>query len=98
MYMLNNYARYEAISSLPLSGDMLPSALMTKMLALLPSGRKACFFLCDGFLKCLPADVRFHLVNNRTTDPLSLALRGNKIYQSQVSSTYAMNYVSSAPS
>ena len=28
MYALTDYARYEAISSLPLSGDMLPSALM----------------------------------------------------------------------
>ena len=28
MYALIEYARYEAISSLPLSGDMLPSALM----------------------------------------------------------------------
>ena len=32
MCALTDYARYEAISSLPLSGDMLPSALMLKML------------------------------------------------------------------
>ena len=35
MYALTDYARFEDISSLPLSGDMLPSALMSKMLALL---------------------------------------------------------------
>ena len=50
MYTLTDYARYEAISSLPLSGDMLPSALMSKMLALLPADHQACFFL----VWCLP--------------------------------------------
>ena len=57
MYGLTDYARFEAISSLPYSGDMLPSALMSKMLSLLPAGHEACFFLRGAFLKRLPADV-----------------------------------------
>ena len=57
MYSLKDYTSFEAISSLPFLGDMLPSALMSKMLSLLPAGRKVCFFLRGAFLKCLPADV-----------------------------------------
>ena len=71
MYALTDFASYEPISSLPLSGDMLPSGLMSKMLALLPFNHQACFFLPGAFLKHLPADVRAHLVHDRTTDPLS---------------------------
>ena len=89
MYALTDYACFEAISSLPLSGDMLPSALMSKMLALLPADHQACFFLCGALLKHLPSDVRAHLVHDRTSDPLSLALHANEIYQSPVSSASA---------
>ena len=74
MYALSNYACYKAISSLPLSCDMLPFALMLKMLVLLRSGHEACFFLWGGFLKHLPADIRSHLVHNRTTGTLYLWL------------------------
>ena len=80
MYALTDYARYEAISSLPLSGDMLPSALMSTMLALLPADHQACFFLRGDLLKRLPSDVRAHLVHDRTSYPLSLALHADKIY------------------
>ena len=76
---------------------MLPSALMFKMLALLPADHQACFFLCGAFLKHLPPDIRAHLVHDSTTDPLSLALHTNRIYQSRVSSASTMNYVSSNP-
>ena len=47
MYALTDYTCYKAISSL--SGDMLPSALMSKMLALLPSDHQACFSLMALF-------------------------------------------------
>ena len=67
------------------------------MLALLPADHQACFFLCGAFLKHLPPDIRAHLVNDSTTDPLSLALHTNRIYQSRVSSASTMNYVSSNP-
>ena len=50
MYALTDYAHYKALSSLPLPGDMLPSALMLKMLALLPSDHQACFFFHGAFL------------------------------------------------
>ena len=50
MYALLAYLRYEAITSLPFSGDMLPAAQMSKMLSLLPFGHEACFFLHGVFL------------------------------------------------
>ena len=97
MYTLTDYAHYEAISSLPLSGDMLPSALMSKRLALLPADHQACFFLHGAFLKRLQPDVRAHLVHDQTPDPFSLALCADEIYQSQVSSASTLNYVFNAP-
>ena len=97
MYALTDYAHFEAIFSLPLSGDMLPSALMSGMLALLPANHQACFFLCEAILKRLPSDVRAHLVHDNTSDTLSLALCVYKIYQSLVSSSSAMNHVSAHP-
>ena len=36
LYMLNDYQPFEALVSLPLSGDQKPSHLMNRMLALLP--------------------------------------------------------------
>ena len=83
MYGLTDYTRFEAISSLLFLGDMLPSALMSKMLSLLPAGHEACFFLHGAFLKRLPADVRSHLVHDNTSDPLTLSLRANEIHQSR---------------
>ena len=72
IFTLNNYARAEAIANL--TGDMQPSTLMSRMLGLLPAGHAPCFFLQAAFLKCLPAEVRAHLVHNRTSDPLTLVL------------------------
>ena len=80
MYALTDYAHFKAISSLPLSGDMLPSALMSNLLALLLADHQSCFFLRGAFLKHLPSDVRAHLVHDRILDPLSLALKANEIY------------------
>ena len=96
MYALTDYACFEAISSLPLSGDMLPSALMSKILALLPADHQTCFFLCGPFLQRLLSDVRAHLVHDWILDPLSLALHADTIYQSQVSSSSALHYVPAA--
>ena len=93
MYGLTDYARFESSSSLPFSGDMLPSALMSKMLSLLPAGHEACFFLRGAFLKRLPTDVLSHLVHDNTSDPLSLALRAAEIHQSRVSSASTVNHV-----
>ena len=86
LFALDDFQRYEAISSLPLSGDMKPSKLMSSMLALLPVGHKPCFFLRGAFLKRLPADVRAHLLRDDFSDPISLALKADEIYQSRVSS------------
>ena len=69
MYALTDNACFEAISGLPLSGDMLPSALMLQILALLPADHQACFFLCGAFLKRLLSDVRAHLVQDWILDP-----------------------------
>ena len=42
LYSLNNYQRFEALVSLPLTGDQKPSHLMNRMLALLPDDYKPC--------------------------------------------------------
>ena len=44
MYALTDYAYFKAVSNVPLSGDLLPSALMLRMLTLLPADYQACFF------------------------------------------------------
>ena len=82
MKALTDFARFEANSSLPMSGDLLPSALMSKMLTLFSADHQACFFLCGAFLQRLPSDVRAHLVHDPISDPLSLALSADKIYRS----------------
>ena len=75
---------------------MKPSTpLMSRMLWFLPARHASCFFLQTAFLKCLPADIRAHLVQDRTSDPLTLTLHADKIFQSRVSSTSALNHVSS---
>ena len=57
LFALDDFLRYEAISNLPLSGDMKPSKLMSNMLALFPVGHEPCFFLKGAFLKRLPANI-----------------------------------------
>ena len=47
---LNDYQRFEALVSLPLSGDQKPSHLMNRMLALLPDDYKSDFILRGLFL------------------------------------------------
>ena len=50
-----------------------------------------------GIMLLNPTDVRAHLVQGRTSDPLTLALHADKIFQSRVSFASIMNHVSSAP-
>ena len=45
MFALNDYAHAEAIANLTLTGNMQPSALMSRMLRLLPYGHAPCFLL-----------------------------------------------------
>ena len=54
LYSLNDYQRFEALISLPLSGDQKPSHLMNRMLALLPDDYKPDFILPGLFLCRLP--------------------------------------------
>ena len=79
MYAVNNYARIAAIHNLPITGDMQPLTLMSRMLRLFPAGQAPCFFLWGAFLKCLPADVRAHLVHDKTLITLTLALCADKL-------------------
>ena len=44
IFSLNDYTHAEAIANLPLTGDMHPSTLMSRMLCLLHAGHKPCFF------------------------------------------------------
>ena len=90
------YDLYEAISNLPLSGDMKPSRLMSNMLALLPAGHEPCFFLKGAFLKRLPTDIRAHLLRDDFSDPISFALKADELYQSRVFSSQVYS-VSSTP-
>ena len=57
LYSLNDYQRFEALFSLPLTRDEKPSHLMNRMLALLPDDYKPYFILCGLFLRCLPIEV-----------------------------------------
>ena len=94
-HSLTDYARCESIMSLPLSGDMLPSALLSRMRALLPIEHQDCLFLRYAFLKQLPADVRSHLVHDKAVDMSVLAQRDDEIYQSSLSSSSAVITVDS---
>ena len=53
LYTLNNYQRFNALVSLPLSGDQKPSHLMNRMLALLPDDYKPDFILQGLFLRMI---------------------------------------------
>ena len=50
LYTLNDCQRFEALVSLPLSGDQKPSLRMNRMLALLPDDYKPDFILRGLFL------------------------------------------------
>ena len=57
LYSLNDYQRFKALVSLPLTGDQKPSHLMNRMLRLLPDNYKPDFILQDLFLRRLPIEV-----------------------------------------
>ena len=61
------------------------------MLALLPDDHKPCFFLRGGFLKRVPADTGAHLLREDFSNPIFLAHKADKIYQSRVSSSLAFD-------
>ena len=86
LYSLNDYQRFEALVSLPLTGDQKPSHLMNRMLALLPDDHKPDFILRGLFLRRLPIEVRSHLLQEKISDPRALALKADELFQSRVSS------------
>ena len=86
LYSLNDYQRFEALVSLPLTRDQKPSHLMNRMLALLPDDYKPDFILRGLFLRCLPIEVRSHLLQEKISDPRALALKADELFQSRVSS------------
>ena len=90
LYSLNDYQRFEALVSFPLSGDQKPSHLMNRMLALLPDDYKPDFIPGGLFLRCLPIKVRSHLLQEKISDPNTLALKADKLFQSRVSSPVNM--------
>ena len=61
LYTMNEYQQFEALVSLPLSGDQKPSHLMNRMLALLPDDYKPDFIHRGLFLWRLSIDVRSRL-------------------------------------
>ena len=66
-------------------GTKESSHLMNRMLALLPDDYKPDFILRGLFLQCLPIDVWSHLLRKQVSDPHTLALKADKLYQSRVS-------------
>ena len=76
------YQRFEALVSLPLSGDQKPSHLMNRMLALLPDDYKPDSILRGLFLRCLPIDVQSHVLREKVSYPCALALKADELYQS----------------
>ena len=85
LYTLNDYQHFEAVVSLPLSGDQKTSHLMNRMLALLPDDYKPDIILRGFILRRLPIDVLSHLLREKVSDPQALALKADKLYQSRVS-------------
>ena len=79
LYTLNDYQRFEALVSLPLSGDQKPSHLMNMMLALLPDDYKPDFILRGMFLRRLPIHVRSHLLREKVSDPRALTLKADEL-------------------
>ena len=84
LYAMTEYTRYEALIGLPMTGDMLPSALMSKMLSLLPLDTKPCWIFRSIFLHRLPADIRVHLVDDSTKDCLQWAMRADRLVKSRL--------------
>ena len=80
LYSPINYQRFEALVSLPLTGDQKPALLMNRMLVLLPDDYKPDFILGGLFLRCLPK-VLAHLLQEKISDPCALALKGDKLFQ-----------------
>ena len=74
LYSLNDYQRFEALVSLPLTGDQKPSHLMNRMLGLLLDDYKPDFILRGLFLRRLPILVRSHLLQEKISEPRALAL------------------------
>ena len=94
-HSLTDYVCCESNMSLPLSRDMLPSALLSRMRALLPIEHQECLFLRCAFLRQLPTDVRSHSVHDKTVDIAVLSHRADEIYRSSLSPSSSVNAVDS---
>ena len=93
MDSLTDYAHCESIIALPMSGDMLPSALLSKMQAILSIDHQKCLFLLNAFLRQFLADGRSHLVHDNTENYTVLSQRADEIYQSSLTSSSTANTV-----
>ena len=80
LYSLNDYWRFQALVSLPLSGDQKPSRLMNMMLVLLPDDYKPDFILWGLFLRRLPTEVWSHLLQEKISDPRAFALKADELF------------------
>ena len=59
---------------------------MNRMLGLLLDNHKPDFILEGLFLRRLSFEVRLHLLQEKISDPLALALKADELFQSRVSS------------
>ena len=93
MDSLTDYAHCESIIALPMSGDMLPSALLSKMQAILSIDHQKCLFLLNSFLRQFLADFRSHLVHDNTENYTLLSQHADEIYQSSLMPSSTANVV-----
>ena len=86
LYFLNDYLRFKALVSLPLTGDQKPSHFMNRIPALLRDDYKPNFILCGFFLCCLSIKVRSHPLQEKILDSCALALKTDELFKSRISS------------
>ena len=88
VFTLNDYQRAERLLDLPPMGDERPTAIMDRMLALLPDDanrEQPGFLFRTLFLRKLPADIRSHLIALKGESMRSLAEKGDVFWTTRPS-------------
>ncbi len=79
----SDFERAGLLLDMPKLGDSKPSALMDKMLALLPANHTPCFLFQRIFLNSLPEDMRGILAHSNIKEARDLALAADKLWEAQ---------------
>ena len=75
--------RAHQLLHLPPLGDQRPSALMDKMLALLPSTEKPGLLFHEIFLEKMPQNIREHLATQQFTSPRQMARHADQLWDTR---------------